>query len=49
MLLISFKKVGVYFDDFTLSGYDVIIIFMSMLGVAKLNDLLSYKIQREEN
>ncbi|CAI2161183.1 Uncharacterised protein [Serratia fonticola] len=41
ILLISFRKAGIYFDDFNLSIYDVIIMLMSALGLSKLNDFLS--------
>jgi len=41
LLLVSFRKVGIYFDDFNLSIYDVIIIVMSSLGLSKVNDLLA--------
>ncbi len=43
LLVISFKNVGIYFDDFNLSVYDVIIISISYMGLLKLNDFFSQK------
>lgn len=41
ILIASLRNKGIYFDDFNLSIYDLVIMIMSFMGLSKMNDFLS--------